>query len=70
MSPERRFRDQKPRGFLFFFIQNIPAEIGAEFWVAEVIGDTKKNDLVELFALIFCGAVTCACQNLSRFILS
>lgn len=69
MSPERRFRDQNRKVF-FFFIRNIPAEIGAVFWVAEVIGDTEKNDLAGLSALIFCGAVTCACQSFSCFILS
>lgn len=67
MSPERRFRDQNRK---VFFIRNIPAEIVTVFWVAEVIGDTEKNDLAGLSALIFCGAVTCACQSFSCFILS
>lgn len=71
MSPERRFSDQNHKFFfLISSIQNIPAEIGAVFWVAEVIGDTGKNDLVGLFALICCGAVSGACQNLFCFILS
>lgn len=67
MSPGRRFRDRKHRGI--FLIRNIPAEIGAVFWVAAE-ADTEKNDLARLSALIFRGAVTCACQSFSCFILS
>lgn len=69
MSPERWFRDQHHKGFVFF-IQSIPEEIRTVFWVADVIGNTEKNDLAGSSTLICCGNVTCVCQSFSDFVLS